>query len=225
MEKDNNTFLTGSYDMTLKLWNTTTCECLDTLPMGAAVHCLLKTKDKTRFVCALDDGRVELRRVSDLGVLSTFNLHGAYAAVWNLCELEDGSFVSASGTTMKRWDEKGTVLQTFSVSSHVNRVIQLNRDVIVSASNDAKVNMWNVSTGECLRTLARHSTRVRGLEKVKDGVFASGSADGKVVVWDEKGAVIEIHKKQSDSGIAAMTRLKDGSIMTADRCLIDIRPL
>ena len=58
---------------------------------------------------------------------------------------------------------------------------------------------------------------------MKDGVFASGSWDKRIVVWDEKGDCIETH--QSKSGITAMTRLRDGSIVTADRNLIEIRQL
>ena len=100
-------------------------------------------------------------------------------------------------------------------------MIELNRDVIVSASDDTTVKMWKVSTGECLRTLTLHSDSVFGLEKVKDGVFASGSLDRRIVVWDEKGDCIETH--ESKSKIEAMTRLRDGSIVTADTILIEIR--
>ena len=218
MEKDDDTLITGSIDNTLKVWSTTTCECLDTLPVGSAVFCLLKTNDKSRFFCGLlGGGRVELRRVSDLGVLSYFTRY-----VWRICELEDGSFVSVSWKTMTRWDENNAVLQIFSGHSDViNGVIALNRDVIVSASKDTTVKMWKVSTGVCLRTLILHSDNVRGLEKVNDGVFASGSVDGRIVVWNEKGDCIETH--QSNSQITAMTILRDGSIVTADKYLIEVR--
>src|SRR5207245_2793411 len=124
-------------------------------------RCLLKTKEKSRFVCGLGNGTVELRRVSDLGVLSSFKIHRESEAVESICELEDGSFVSAAENTMKRWDDKGRVLQTFFGHSHsIYRVIELNRDVIVSASKDTTVRMWRVSTGECLRTLTLHSSIV-----------------------------------------------------------------
>ena len=81
--------------------------------------------------------------------------------------------------------------------------------------------MWRVSTGECLRTLTLHTDNVNGLEKLNDGVFASGSRDGRIVVWDENGDCIETH--QSKREITAMTRLKDGSIVTTGRHRIEIR--
>ena len=70
MKIDDTTLLTGSLDRTMKVWNTTTCECLRTLQMSSSVYCLLKTKDKARFLCGLYDGTVQMRLVSDLGVLS-----------------------------------------------------------------------------------------------------------------------------------------------------------
>ena len=144
IEKDDNLLCTASSDETLKVWNTTTCECLDTLQMSGSVHSLLKTKEKTRFVCGLTNGRVEMRQVSDLGLISSFDLHGRFDAIKSICELEDGSFVSASYKMMKGWDEKGTVLQTFSGhSAYIKSVIELNRDVVVSASLDKTLKMWS----------------------------------------------------------------------------------
>ena len=179
MDKDDNTLLTASSEA-LKVWNTSSCECLETLPVGSLVRCMLKTKDKSSIVCGLSGGRVEMRRASDLGVFYSFRLHDGYDAVKSICELEDGSFVSAVKEVIDRWDSNGRVLQTFSGhAEHIYRVIELNRDVIVSASLENTVKMWKVSTGECLRTLTLHSTCVYGLEKVKDGVFVSGSMGWK----------------------------------------------
>lgn len=222
MERDDNTLLTGSFDRTMKVWNTTSCECLSTLRMRSQVWSLMKTKDKTRFVCGLYSGRVEVRRVNDLGVISSFMIHDEQ--VRSPCELEDGSFVSAAYKTMKRWDDKGTVLQTFSGHSNaIERVIELKRDVIVSASYDKTVKIWRVSTGEALYTLTLRS-EVCGLEKVMDGVLVAGSyRDKMIVVLDEKGNIIETH--QSGGWITAMTRLRDGSIVTANSYLIEIRRL
>jgi len=220
MEKDDNTLLTGSFDETIKVWNKTSCECLLTLQMGSLVSCLMKTKDQTRFVCGLYDGRVEVRRMCDLEVISSINIKHD---VLSTCELEDGTFVSAADTMLRRWDVTGTVLQTFSGHSHyINRVVELMRDLIVSASDDFTIRMWKVSTGECLRRLT-HTYWVRGLEKVRDRMFVSGSGDGKIVVWDENGSRIETYRTSSD--VTAMTRLRDGSLIIADKNFIEIRRL
>lgn len=51
MEKDDNTFLTGSTDNTIKVWNTDNCKCLKSFRLGSSVYCMTITKDKTRFLC------------------------------------------------------------------------------------------------------------------------------------------------------------------------------
>lgn len=163
-----------------------------------------------------------MRRVSDLGVIITLKLHRRMDRLWSLCELRDGSFVTAAGKNLKRWDEKGTTLQTFSGHSEdVRKVIELKSDVIVSGSEDFTVKMWRVSTGECLRTLSVCMDHVHGLVRVNDGLFVGGYwTNENVVVWDEMGNCIETHHGEC---MFAMTRLRDGSIVTADRYFIDIR--
>jgi len=164
--------------------------------------------------------------MSDLGLISSFKIHNVdEKSVRSICELDDGSFVSTAFWDMKRWDGTGTVLQIFygHLLNYINRVMELKRDIIVSASSDRTVKMWRVSTGECLRTLTLHSGRVTGLEKVMDGLFVSGCLDGKTAVWDDEGNSIETHQSGWSAGV--MTSLRDGSIVTADKDLIVIRRL
>ena len=57
---------------------------------------------------------------------------------------------------------------------------------------------------------------------MNNGVFVSGSdLDRRIEVWDEKGDSIETHI----SGVTAMTRLRDGSIVIANNNQIEIRQL
>jgi len=58
------------------------------------------------------------------------------------------------GEAMKRWNENGTVLQTFSndYTTTFKYVIELKRDVIVASSDDSEVIIWKVTTGERLHS-------------------------------------------------------------------------
>jgi len=143
--------------------------------------------------------------------------------IYCICELEDGTFVIVADNEMKRWDmTKRTMLQTFKGhSAMIEKVIELKRDVIVSASYDKTVRMWNVSTGECLNVLTQHNASVYGLLKLQDGYFVSGSSDKTIRVWDENQHNIVTY--QTKCGTTAMTRLEDGSIVTGDDSLIEIR--
>jgi len=132
---DDNTILTGSHDRTVKVWNTTTCECLNTL--NANVFCLLKKKNNSSFICGLGD---DVRRISDLSHISSFTVH--FEIIYCLCELEDGSLVTGSDNNWRRWDERGTRLQTFTGhSDRISGVICLERDVFLSSSYDGRVKL------------------------------------------------------------------------------------
>jgi len=55
---------------------------------------------------------------------------------------------------------------------------------IVSGSYDGTVKLWSVESGECVTTLAGHSSRVESVSFSPDGAsIVSGSYDGTVKVW------------------------------------------
>jgi len=151
VEKDDNTLITGSSDLTLKVWNKTSCECLDTLQIPYETGCLTKTKDQKRVVVGRKDGTVELRRISDLGLISSIQPHPEWF-LRCICELQDESFVI--GSTMhnyeqllERWNKDGTQVQTFvGHLDLISRVIELTPDIIAS-SERYEVKVWKVSSG------------------------------------------------------------------------------
>jgi len=191
VETDRKTIVTGSYDGTLKEWNTTTGECLKTVVTTAPVCCMIKTKCGTMLVCGMQNGTVQCRSLSDIDGFISFLLHSR--EVKNICELEDGSFVTSSmDYTLKRWEvTTGAVLRTFEGHKEwVYRLMELKSDVIVGATGE-RLRMWQVSTGMLLRTMNLHSNGVFALIKLSKGMFASGSIDKTVRVWNDKGNCIQ----------------------------------
>jgi len=216
----NNTFLTGSFDKTLREWNKTTCECLRSSSTPESVCCLAITKDKLRIVIGMWNGGIEIRRADDLGVISTFRQN--YGAVTTICELADGSFVSGSnGTKLRRFDENGTVLQIFSeYMNMITKVMELDSDTIIAACSDATVGIWKLSTGQLIHKI-RGS--VQGLIKLSDDRFVTGSSDKMIQVWNgTKGECIEAIS--TCNRINAITRIGD-SIVTANPDRMEVRRL
>lgn len=70
--------------------------------------------------------------------------------------------------------------------------IQLKDDYLVSASSDALIKLWQISTGQCIREFAGHK---HGLACVQyDGKrIVSGSNDHTIRVWD-----VEVKKKKGN---------------------------
>jgi len=232
IEKDDTTLITGSHDAKLKQWDLTTktatmymttlaCQCAKSVKVISDVFCLIKTKCKTRFVCGLLDGSIQIRRISDLSVITTFRLHDN--TVTCMCELDDGTFVTGSAdNTMKRWNDQKETLQSFSKHPEVvMTVMKLNRDVIVSTSCNT-VYIWAVSTGECLHTLTLHTELVFGLVKLSIDMFVTGSWDKTLRVWSDSGVCVETI--ESEHEIMAMARVGD-VIVTSNANTMEIRKL
>jgi len=192
VEKDANSLITVSLDETMKEWNIRTCECLMTINLHKKASNLLRmTKDKSKVLLECCDGRFEFRRASDLSHIITLKIHPFPAQC--CCELDDGTFVSATFLTMQRWDESGKVLQTFSSehSDNIFRIIELSNGTIVTTSKDETLNLWKVSSGECLHCLTLHQSRVFELVKLSRDKFVSWGLDSTMRVWTERLDCIE----------------------------------
>ncbi|MFN6175164.1 MAG: WD40 repeat domain-containing protein, partial [Dolichospermum sp.] len=56
---------------------------------------------------------------------------------------------------------------------------------LASGSGDKTVKLWDVQTGDCVRTLQGHSSWVMSVAWSPDGLtLASGSDDHTVKLWD-----------------------------------------
>jgi len=65
------------------------------------------------------------------------------------------------------------------------RCLEISGNIVVSGSYDKTVRMWDLKTGEHLRTLRGHTDKVYTV--VFDGVrVVSGSLDSTIRVWDAK---------------------------------------
>jgi len=123
---------------------------------------------------------------------------------------------------MQRALKNGYTLQIYrGHTGFIRKVIELKKDVLVTASVDPIVKMWRVETGKCLRTLTQHTMWVSGLIKFNEGYFATGSKDKTIRVWNAEGHNVTTY--QTECSVQAMTRLKDGSIVVGDNSRIEVR--
>jgi WD40 repeat protein len=60
----------------------------------------------------------------------------------------------------------------------------LHGKTLASGSYDNTIKLWNLATGEEIRTLRGHSQSVRSIAISPDGkTLASGSADNTIKIW------------------------------------------
>jgi WD40 repeat protein len=66
----------------------------------------------------------------------------------------------------------------------VNCILEILDDIIVSCSEDKTIKVWNLNSGECLKTIAAHSEAVFYMDKISKSKIISSSAEKFIKVWD-----------------------------------------
>lgn len=63
--------------------------------------------------------------------------------------------------------------------------IAIRGNLIVSASGDALIKLWNVDTGKCIRDFTGHQRGLACVQFSEDGkIIVSGGNDQDIRVWD-----------------------------------------
>lgn len=72
-----------------------------------------------------------------------------------------------------------------SFKGHDNGItcLQFSDNILATGSYDATIKIWNIETGECIRTLEGHQGGVRTLQ-FDDGKLISGSLDKTIKIWN-----------------------------------------
>jgi len=222
VEKDDGTVIMGTDDRKLEEWSiSTSLRCINSISVNNEVRCLLTTKREPSFVCGMHNGTIEIRRLHDLCLISSFKLH--FSAVTTLCELVDGSFVSGSyGQSLIRWNRKGEFLHTFFWDRTVGfqQAIELNSNVMVDVSeaSSGTLRMWNVPSGECIHKYESESNYVGGVVRLSDHRFLTASRDKTIQVWSDQGECITtVPSIESNLSITSMLKLGDSLVIATCR--------
>ena len=66
----------------------------------------------------------------------------------------------------------------------VNSIIQLEKNIIASGSNDNMIKFWNLNNGKCFETIKAHEDYINSIIKLPNEKLASASHDKKIKIWD-----------------------------------------
>ncbi|KAJ3001546.1 hypothetical protein HKX48_002814 [Thoreauomyces humboldtii] len=154
-------------------------------------------KDHTRAVEDIvfsDDGLHLFSASSDTTIkkwdLGTGNLvatlQGHLTSVYVLA-LSDGCLWSASADkTAQRWDLETNLPEDKTKLEHPDFVRSLavfpNGGYVVTGGRDENVRIWDVASGECLKTLSGHFAEVSDI-KIRGATIWTASLDGTIRTW------------------------------------------
>lgn len=99
----------------------------------------------------------------------------------------------------KNWRNGTYTLQEFVGHKDGITCLQFNRKYLMSGSYDATVKIWNIETGECVRTLTGHQKGVRALTFDSQKLI-TGGLDSTIKVWNyHTGQCISTYRGHDDA--------------------------
>ena len=81
--------------------------------------------------------------------------------------------------------QTGNVLQTFHIKTIEDIAWSVDGESLITLSQYKSLTVWNVKTGQPLRSLSEHTSSVMNLAWSPDGsMLASGAEDGEIAIWE-----------------------------------------
>ena len=202
--KHNNILAVGRSDGTIRLWNTSTPEVLQTLGgrSGAVeghtdvIFTLAFSPDGNKLASGSADGTVrvwntaDVKKPASIKELWKFSEHNGL--VLTLAFLTENGNVLASGSingSIRFWNLITGAWQDVISGDGLPAVLSLaasrENNLLATGRSDNKIRVWNLTNGGVMHTFDGHADDVTSLVFNSDGdMLVSGSADGTVRLWN-----------------------------------------
>jgi tetratricopeptide (TPR) repeat protein len=179
----------GSYDKTVKVWESATLKEVRILgPHAQAVCGIAFHPDGKRLAAAGYDGTVQLWDVTT--GRKGFPLKGHRARVQSVAFNQSGRLLASASHdgTVNLWETAtGNLLRTFPRDSQPVTDVAFcpNKDWLASAGAEKTIKLWDVHSGRIIFHLRGHTDTIHGIAFSPNGRrLASASSDRTIKLWD-----------------------------------------
>ncbi|AFY34643.1 NB-ARC domain-containing protein [Calothrix sp. PCC 7507] len=223
---NNSILASASSDHTIKLWDSNTGKCLQTLEGHRDwVWTLAFAPDGRILASAGVDSRIIFWDMETGTALHIWEAH--ISQIWCIAFSPNGKYLASGGNdeTVKIWDvHKAECLHILKVSINMLWCIAFSPDsqLLATSSSDGTIKIWDVNTGECLRNLQEKSFWVTSVDFSADGKnLVSGSHDETIKVWDvSTGECLQMlkpkrpYEEMKIAGVTGLTPAQENNLMT-----------
>lgn len=201
--------ITGSMDVSIKVWDLTNNECVLELN---GIHKAIAVGQE-RMAC-ITDNTIDIRHVKTGLLQRALDC----SEVTLLLLLSDGRLAAVQDAKIKIFNlDSGTCDQTLHGDAHCNAMVEL-LDGRIATAHGIEIKIWHVSTGSCDRHYSGHKEAIVALLVLSHGQLASRSVDNVVKVWDvDQDACDERTFDGHKAAVTAMVELKNGRLATCSK--------
>ncbi len=217
---DGHALASGSWDHTVKLWDSAT---------GREIMSFAGHQDVVTSVAFSPDGQTLASGSWDRSVKvwdvatgrEKLSLHGHERVISSVAFSSDGQTL-ASGSwdlTVKLWDV-ATAREKLTLVGHKDSVdsvaFSADGQTLSSGSWDHMVKLWDVATGREIRSFAGHQDVVRSVAFSADGqTLASGSRDHTLKLWDVATGRETLSLSGHKNPISSVAFCEDGHVLAS----------
>jgi predicted NACHT family NTPase len=181
--------ISSSYDETVRFWNIQTGDCLNTLQIKSPTR---SVKIDTLNQILVIGGSDKTISIWDLKTgICLRQLDGHTSWIQEIALGSNQTIASASGDrTVKLWNVMGECIQTLHGHTDWVETVSFSPDdqLIVSGGIDGSIKVWDVKTGECVKTLTDRPYEGMNITGVK-GLAAAEIATLKALGAVENGGI------------------------------------
>ncbi|KAJ5159658.1 uncharacterized protein N7482_006662 [Penicillium canariense] len=186
LSPDGHTLASGSFEDTIRLWDTSTGTLLQIIEGGP--QSMTFSPNGRLLACGFRNGTIRLLDTATSALQNTLNCDPLFSAS-SLAFHPDGQLLACnSGRAVWLWDANTwTLKRTLKGHSDWVQTVAFSPDGqrLASGSSDSSIRLWNTSTWTLTQILQGHSDWVTSLAFSPDGrLLASSCLDNKVNLWD-----------------------------------------
>ena len=178
---DGATFASGSADYTIKVWDFEKAENIKNFSGHMSdVLCLECTSTGHTLISGSSDRTIKvwsLTKKYSSACLKTLTGHLDF--IWTICLLQDNTTLFSAGLDkmIKMWDiTTGNLIRNLPNEhiSHITKIIQYTKEVIVSCANDGTIKFWDWKGNCSIHSLQLEAGISTMMLMAEQGIVAAG---------------------------------------------------
>jgi WD40 repeat protein len=196
VSSDGQEVLTIGRDNKVKIWNENSWRTVNTIDTHRGVMAAAFEPDSGRLFWGGSKKQVFYKHRNDEEKKEGGKVNGNITKI--LFTADGKSYFTASWDNLiAQWHTKTDTLINYCYKPYAHKsriydiVLSPDEEYIYSASRDARVIKWSLSTYDTISIFRGHQRSVLSIDCTKDGKrLVSAGADGKIILWDQDGNII-----------------------------------